>query len=274
MKVLILGAKGMLGTALLKIFAQETPLAWDQADVDITNEKVTIEKIKQVSPEVIINAAAYTDVDGAESARDLAFHVNEDGVRHVASAAKAIDALLVHYSTDYIFPGNHQSGYSEDDQPGPPVNVYGESKLAGEFALKEIRPRHYLLRTAWLYGTGGKNFIDTMLRLAGTSKEIQVVNDQYGNPTYTNDVAEATLNIINNKLPYGIYHTVNSGTASWYELALKIFELKGISVHINPITSSQYPLPAKRPHYSILRNTRGPALRPWSEALDDYLKER
>ena len=300
--MLILGAKGMLGRQLGEVFKDWDPVCWDKEEVDITDEKQVREKITalrqaqgkraQSGLDVIINAAAYTDVDGAEVNREAAFAVNELGVRNLARVAKELGIRLVHYSTDYVFFGDKKDGYAEDDPPGPPVNVYGESKLAGERALAEIAPEFFLLRTAWLYGPscapasargyggrskatagkqGGKNFVDTMLRLAKEKDSLSVVDDQWGSPTFTKDVAVATREIITGEYQPGVYHTVNEGVVNWYEFARKIFELAGTDIAVKPITLAAYPRPAARPKYSVIKNTRGPKLRPWPEALKDYL---
>ncbi|MDP3996937.1 MAG: dTDP-4-dehydrorhamnose reductase [Candidatus Andersenbacteria bacterium] len=271
-KVLIVGGNGMLGHALRSVWAEA--VVGDKDKLDITKQSDVNREISELSPELIINAAAYTNVDGAEKERDLAFAINETGVRNLALAAKESGAILVHYSTDYVFNGKQEAGYGEDDEPGPAVNVYGESKLAGEKALREIAPKYYLLRTAWLYGAYGKNFVETMLRLVGEKKELGVVNDQWGSPTYTMDLAGATKEVVSGGYEPGVYHAVNSGRASWYDFAVKIFELAGMKVIVRPIASSEYPLPAARPKYSILNNTRGPVLRPWETALDEYIKTR
>lgn len=271
MSLLIIGANGMLGRALARVFNDQQPTVWDRDEIDITDAAMTLKKISNLRPTIIINAAAYTDVDGAEQDHTTAFAVNATGVANVAAGAVAVGAKLVQYSTDYVFPGDNPEGVNEDDQPGPAVNVYGESKLAGEQVLQKSGVEYYLLRTAWLYGPGGKNFVDTMVTLAKTKTEAKVVNDQHGSPTFTYDVARATREIIENYSP-GIYHTVNSGTTTWYEFAKHIFELAGISIEVTPIPSVETHRPAVRPKYSMLINSRGPKLRPWEDALDDYLK--
>jgi dTDP-4-dehydrorhamnose reductase len=276
----------MLGQALAQEFATDNLIAWDRADLDITNREQVQEKIgalrptsakatagKQANDFVIINAAAYTAVDDAEKNRAVAFTVNAEAVGSIAAAARELRVPLVHYSTDYVFAGDQADGYGEDDQPGPPVNAYGESKLAGEQALRESGAQFYLVRTAWLYGAGGKNFVDTILRLGKEKPELRVIHDQHGSPTYTRDVAAATRTLIAEYEP-NVYHVTNSGLTTWYEFAVKIFELTQNSVPVIPITSPEYPTPAKRPAWSWLRNSRGPALRPWQEALQGYLQER
>lgn len=271
MKILILGAQGMLGRALAAVLADWRPVLWDREELDIADEKSVREKVGSGGWEVIINAAAYTDVDGAETHRDEAMAVNADGVRYLAEAAKRSGALLVHYSTDYVFPGDKIGGYAEGDKPGPAVNAYGESKLRGEQALLDSAPRSFLLRTAWLYGAGGRNFVDTMLRLGRERDQIAVVDDQHGSPTYTRDVAQATRDLLSGDFTPGIYHLVNAETTTWYGLAQEIFRLAGMTVQLTPVTSGQFPGPAKRPAWSALRHTRGPSLRPWQAALYEYL---
>jgi len=279
MKIVLLGAKGMLGRALQAEFEQTNVVAaLDQDEVDITNEEMVRRLVSKVKPEVIINAAAYTNVDGAEIDRETAQAVNEIGVGNIARVAEEIDAVLVHYSTDYVFDGKKQAGYKEDDLPGPAVNSYGASKLAGERLLKTINPKFYLIRTAWLYGAGGKNFVDTMVglgqQLAGRGREqqeLRVVNDQWGSPTYTVDLAQATRRILDGRLPWGIYHLVNDGVTTWYELAVKIFENIQQDVTVTPVASTEYPRPAKRPTWSVLINEKGPKLRAWQNALAEYL---
>lgn len=271
MRILIVGAKGMLGSMLCEVFSDMDPTAWDKEDIDITDANQVREKIRQLRPDVILNAAAYTDVDGAEENAQAAFAVNETGVRNLATAAKEIEATLVHYSTDYVFPGDKRVGYSEDDPPGPAVNVYGESKLAGERALVEIKPRFYLQRIAWLYGPNGKNFVNTMIELGKKNTFLAVVNDQFGNPTYTKDVTLATRSLLLEQYPFGIYHTIGEGVASWYDFANKIFQITHAQVDVKPVTSDEFPRPAKRPKYSVLISKKGPKMRPWERALENYL---
>lgn len=270
MKILLLGGAGMLGHALQETFTDSDLTVWDRPELDITNREQVKEKIAALKPEVIINAAAYTNVDQAEKDKDAAFAVNATGVQNVAQAAQDNNATLVHYSTDYIFPGDKVEGYTEDDKPGPPVNIYGESKLAGEQAIQKIGPKFYLIRTAWLYGAYGKNFVDTILELGRTRENLNVVNDQYGSPTNTKDLARATKELLEKYEP-GIYHAVNEGATTWFNLAVQIFQLKGLKVNVDPVTTDKFPRPAKRPKYSILMNTRGPRLRNWQAALDEYL---
>ncbi|HLC48833.1 MAG TPA: dTDP-4-dehydrorhamnose reductase [Candidatus Andersenbacteria bacterium] len=272
MNLVIVGAKGMLGSMLSTVFSEYKPLLVDRDEIDITNIDSVRSVLREANATLIINAAAYTNVDDAETHTEDAFLVNETGVKNLAEVAKELSATLVHFSTDYVFPGTNSDGYLETDSPGPAVNQYGNSKLAGERALKESGCNFYLIRTAWLYGSNGKNFVDTMLKLAETKKNLQVVEDQVGCPTYTKDVAMYVKVLLDEKYPFGIYHAVNSGKASWFAFAQKIFEYKdNLPVVVKPVSSSQFPRPAKRPAYSILKNTKGPGIRAWQEALREYL---
>ncbi len=273
MSFVIVGAKGMLGSMLGEVFAEHNPLLLDKEEIDITNEQSVREVLRDAKATTIINAAAYTNVDAAEENSEDAFLVNETGVQNLALVARELAGTLVHFSTDYVFPGTEKGGYTEADSPGPAVNVYGQSKLAGERALKESRCNFYLVRTAWLYGPYGRNFVDTMLSLAKDHKQLTVVEDQYGCPTYTRDLAEYVQTLIEGAYPFGIYHGVNEGSTSWFGFAQKIFEYtKNLAIDVKPVSSVEFPRPAKRPMYSILQNTKGPAMRPWQEALLEYIK--
>src|SRR3989338_1298689 len=279
MRIVILGAKGMLGGALQKEFIRLGEVtALDSEEIDIIDEDMVRKTIFGLKPNLVINAAAYTNVDGAENNRAVALAVNADGVGNVARAVKDLGAILIHYSTDYVFAGTNQKGYREDDLPGPAVNCYGETKLAGERLLKEISPNFYLIRTAWLYGVGGRNFVDTMIKLGEKiiraeegKREIRVVNDQWGSPTYTVDLAEATRKIVEDKLALGIYHLVNEGVTNWSSLAEEIFNSLKWGVSVIPVPSTESSRPAKRPTWSVLLNEKGPQLRSWQNALADYL---
>lgn len=274
-RVLILGAKGMLGSMLGRVLTDWQPVLWDKGEIDITHEKSVRAQLGELKPTVIINAAAYTDVDGAEKDKEAAFAVNEKGVATIAAVARELSATVVHYSTDYVFAGKKEGGYVESDEAGRAVNVYGESKLAGERALAMSGINYYLIRTAWLYGPGGKNFVETMLALAGKRDEIAVVNDQWGCPTYTKDVAYFTQMLLSeNQYGPGVYHAVNSGKASWYEFAEEIFLLANKQVTVKQIPAALFERPAARPRYSVLQNTKGPFMRAWEVALDDYLRSR
>jgi dTDP-4-dehydrorhamnose reductase len=273
-KILILGAKGMLGADLARISAGFDVILWDKEEIDITEQNQVEFRINKLKPEIIINCAAYTAVDACEINRDMALKVNSQAVGYLALVAKKIGAILVHISTDYVFSGLNKKGYAEDSQELGPLNFYGESKLLGEKALINVFDRYYLIRTSWLYGKNGYNFVETMLKLGKEKKEVKIVNDQFGKPTFTVDLARQILYILDNNLPYGIYHVTNEtqeGGISWYDFAKKIFELSKIEVKVVPCSSLEFNRPARRPAYSALINTKLPKLRNWEEALKEYL---
>jgi dTDP-4-dehydrorhamnose reductase len=270
----------MLGHDLAEIFADLKPILWDQADLDITDEKLVLEKLNELKPTLVINAAAYTDVDGAENNQNLAQAVNALAIGYLAAACAKIGAILVHYSTEYVFSGQDQAGYPEDAKTSP-INVYGQTKALGEELLQQNCEMYYIIRSSWLYGQApqvgkprGLNFVQTMLKLAQAGQEIKVVNDQFGKPTYCHDLAIETRKIIDTAKPCGIYHVTNDGVCSWYEFAKKIFEIKDIKVNLKSIESKDYPLPTPRPQYSILINTKLEPMRSWEEALREYLGSR
>jgi dTDP-4-dehydrorhamnose reductase len=261
-KTLILGSNGMLGYDLCRIFPDCIQLT--RNELDITDRTKVIETISGIRPEVVINAAAYTDVDGCEDNKELAFAVNGYGPGYIAEACSAVGAILVHYSTDYVFDGSKKE-YLESDATNP-INVYGESKLLGEQLIAENMDDFRIIRTSWLFGFNGKNFVDTMLGISGKMDYVKVVNDQFGKPTYTYDLAAKTREIIEQES--GIYHITNEGVCSWYEFASAIID------NVFPCSSAEFPRKAKRPTYSVLVNTKTKPIRPWSEALKEYLKEK
>ena len=271
MKILILGANGMLGHALINAFANEDIMVGDLPEFDITKTEDLKLKIKGFKPEIVINAAAFTKVDECEAKKNLCNQINGEAVGDLAKICKDLNAILVHYSTDYVFDGNKKEGYLETDQTKP-VNAYGASKELGEKLLQKNTAGFYLIRTAWLYGPFGKNFVDTIIELALKQKEIKVVNDQFGNPTYAKDLAQATKQILIDKPAFGIYHRTNAQSCSWHELAKKIKEIMGLTAELIPVSSAEFPMAAKRPRYSKLINTKLPELRSWTEALEEYLK--
>lgn len=264
----------MLGHELIDVFKGPHELIlWDRDEIDIADKDDVNKKITELNPNVVINAAAYTAVDDAEANNEVAYKVNGYAVGYLSGVCKNINSLLVHFSTDYVFNGQNKDGYTEDHPAEKPLNEYGKSKLLGEKMISDINPRHYLIRTSWLFGKSGKNFIETMLRLASEGKELRVVDDQVGSPTYAKDLAVNVKELVESKKPYGIYHITNSGTCSWYEFAKKIFELADLNPKIQSVGTDQFPAPAKRPAYSILINTKLPKLRDWKLALEDYLAE-
>jgi dTDP-4-dehydrorhamnose reductase len=253
MKVLIIGSEGMLGHDLVGILSKENEISTTTIwTLDITDIEKTIKTVKEVNPDVVVHAAAFTDVNGSESKKDLAYQVNVIGTRNVAVACREADSALVYICTDYVFDGTKGSSYYEYDQTNP-LSVYGKTKYLGEVYIRDILNKFYIVRTAWLYGFHGPNFVTTMLNLAKTNDNISVVDDQIGSPTYTVDLANAIAELIKNPV-YGIYHITNSGSCSWYEYAKEIFEIAGVDIEVKPVSTEEYPQPAPRPKYSVLEN--------------------
>ena len=275
MKVLITGSNGMLGHDLTDVLNDKHELILTTSKtLDITDKEHTVEFIKENKPDIVINSAAYTNVDGCEENQELAFSVNGEGVRNLAIGCREADCPLVHISTDYVFNGKNDTPWVEDDKIGP-ISVYGKSKLEGEEAIQEILDKFFIVRTAWLYGINGGNFPKTMLELAKTHDELTVVYDEVGTPTYTLDLAEAIGKLIETDY-YGIYHITNSGSCSWCEFAKYIFEVAEVDVKVTPVTASEFARPAPRPSYSVLNNKRWvdngfEPLRSYKEAIKDYL---
>ena len=276
MRILITGSSGMLGHDLNETLKDNHELILTTSKtLDITDEKQVRDIICEKKPDAVINAAAYTDVDGCEENQDIAYAVNGQGVRNLALACKEVNCPLVHISTDYIFNGkNNNRPWVEDDEIGP-INVYGKSKLKGEEAILEILDKYFIVRTAWLYGINGKNFPRTMLELAQSHSEITVVYDEVGSPTYTLDLAHAISQLIETDY-YGIYHITNSGCCSWCEFARYIFEVADADVNVIPVTASEFARPASRPSYSVLENKKWiengfEPLRSYKEAIKEYI---
>lgn len=261
-KTLILGADGMLGSDLCRVFSDA--IHFTHGDLDITNKEDVIRIIKEIAPDVVINAAAYTNVDECEDERELAFEVNGKAPGYIAEACSCIGAKLVHFSTDYVFDGSKKE-YAESDATNP-INAYGESKLLGEQEIARHMDDYRIMRISWLFGHHGKNFIDTMLKLSGEMDAVKVVNDQFGKPTYTADLARKVRKIID--LEPGIYHVTNEGVCSWYEFASAVID------NVVPCSSDEFPTRAKRPNYSILTNTKTAPMRHWKEAVLEYLRYR
>ncbi len=277
MRILILGAGGMLGSDLALEFASYNPVLWDKDELDITDEKAVREKIFALHPTVIINAAAYTNVDGAEENKELADKINHQAVGFIAQAAQLVGAKVVQISTEYVFAGDKKEGYDEDDKPDP-LNVYGLTKYLGEQVLMRLPLFYYIVRTSWLYGQApqkgkprGMNFIDTILHKARSGEDLRVVNDQFGHPTFTKDLAHGIHQLLLSDKPAGIYHIVNEGVTSWYGLATYVLHFAGIDVKIKPCSSAEFPTPAARPHYAVLNNNKLPPFREWRQAVAEYL---
>lgn len=264
----------MLGHELAEAFADGNELVlWDREQIDIAKRDDVMKKVGELKPDIVINSAAYTAVDRAESEKNAVYKVNGCAVGFLSTICKEINALLIHFSTDYVFDGESPRGYKEDYPVSKPITMYGKSKFLGEKMIADINPRHYLVRTSWLFGKNGKNFIETMIRLADEKRDIKVVNDQFGSPTYAKDLAYKIRELVDENKSSGIYHITNSNHCSWYELALKIFELAELKPSVKPVASEEFPTPAKRPTYSMLINTKLSPMRSWEEALEAYLKE-
>ena len=281
-KVIIIGAKGMLGKDLVKTYKKDDfnkVYAWDFEDIDITDRNQVAEKIKAVDPDVVINAAAYNAVDKAEEEAgfESALKVNAEGPENLARVCKEIQAVFATYSSDYVFRGNKEEGYREDDKPDP-ISKYGASKYEGEKKVRALDGTYYIIRTSKLFGREGigenvkKSFVTTMRELAEKLPELKVVDEEISCFTYTPDLAAATRFLLEGNYPPGIYHIVNPGPCTWYECAKTLFEILGKNVKLTPVPASEFPRPAKRPQYSVLLNTKLPPLRPYQEALKDHLK--
>lgn len=257
LKILVTGAGGQLGQELKSLAAEFSTPNWTFADsnaLDITDESRVKDYLGAYTPEVIINCAAYTAVDNAESDQNGAFAVNVSGIQNLT--AYAGDALIIHVSTDFVFDGTQYIAYKEDD-PTNPIGVYGKTKLEGEKLLQHITSNHIIIRTSWLYGSYGKNFMKTMLNLADSRSSLSVVSDQIGTPTYTGDLALAIIKFLeHDHVERGVYHFSNEGAASWYDFAHAIFNMTGKDIKLTPIKSEAYPTPAKRPHFSVLDKTK------------------
>lgn len=285
-RVLVVGASGMLGQDVCARFAPHFDLVTASrraGDIpfDITDAEATRRALRSVTPEVVVLCAAYTDVDGCELHPDEAYRVNAFGTANVASACVDVGARLLYVSTDYVFDGAKGDGYTEWDAPRP-LSVYGASKLAGEQAIRQVCPRHWTVRTAWLYGRGGKCFPRTILRAAREGKPLRVVNDQRGSPTFTWDLAGALLEMVQHEVAYGTYHVVNGGSATWYEVACEVVRLaheRGWlprEVSVTPIRSDEWHSPTRRPACSVLKMEKWrwaglTPLRSWQEALREYM---
>lgn len=282
MRTLLIGASGQLATDLRSALppGDTVPLTHQQLDAcDYASVRKALETHR---PDVVINTSAYHKVDLCEDETVKPFEVNTLAVRNLALLAKEMDIALVHFSTDYVFSGAKGRAYNEDDAPGP-LSVYGVSKLAGEYFVRTLCPRYYLIRTSGLYGVAGAsgkggNFVETMLRLARQGGPVRVVSDQTSSPTYTRDLADKVAELIGTG-KYGLYHVTSSGSTSWYNFACTIFRLAHLDVDIQPVTSEQFGARARRPAYSVLANRNlkrvglSP-LRPWRQALADYLRVR
>jgi dTDP-4-dehydrorhamnose reductase len=289
MKIIVTGAKGQLGSQLIdiikkgeselgkinSIYKEAEIIGIDIDELDITNLQEVLDFINKEKADLIINPAAYTNVDSCENNQELAFKVNSLGARNLAIAAEAIGAKIIHISTDYVFEGNGTIPYKEYDIPKP-IGVYGKTKYLGEEFIKQFSSKYFIVRTSWLYGYNGNNFVKTIIKAAKERESLNVVNDQRGNPTNAEDLVYHILKIALTE-EYGIYHCTGEGECSWYDFASKIVELSSIDCIVYPCSSEEYKRPAKRPEYSSLDNmmlkcTVGNEMRNWEEALSKFIQ--
>lgn len=284
MKLVIIGANGQLGFDLVRTFKKMgyEIIPFNHPDIDVTDFKISWKKLKNIKPDAVINCGAYVRVDDSEKFADRAFSVNALGARNIALICKEIDSILMHISTDYIFDGQRTKAYTEMDIPNP-LNVYGNSKLAGEYFVKNIIEKHYIIRLSSLFGFAGAsgkggNFVETMIKKARNKEKIEVVDDMVVSPTYTKDAADVICAIFKKKVPFGVYHIANKGQCSWYEFARTVFETIGIDVNLSPIKTNMLYLKAKRPIFSPLQSvklkTYGIEIERWDTALKNYLIEK
>ncbi|NHN34287.1 dTDP-4-dehydrorhamnose reductase [Paenibacillus agricola] len=277
MKVLVTGANGQLGTDVVALFREShVVVGVGRNELDITNLEQCIQVIEEHQPDVIIHCAAHTAVDLAESEVDLAYQVNTYGTRNLAIAAERIGCKICYISTDYVFDGTSITPYREYDNTNP-TSIYGKSKRAGENMVQTLSTKFFIVRTSWVYGLHGNNFVKTMLKLAVGRDQLKVVHDQIGSPTFTEDLAEFLMRLVATE-NYGIYHASNSGICSWYDFAKAIFEESKVSITVHPCTTEEFPRPAPRPKYSVMEHMAIRAngfddLRPWQEGLRDFLKK-
>lgn len=277
MKILIAGSKGQLGIEIIRQLSKNSineVIGMDKEELNIVNSEDINETILSVKPDVVINCAAHTAVDLCETDIENAYKINAIGPRNLAIACEKIGAKFVQVSTDYVFNGNENQPYREDNETCP-NSIYGKSKLMGEQFTKEFCSKYFIVRTAWLYGEGN-NFVRTMLKLAQNNKELNVVNDQFGSPTSTVDLAKVIIDLINTE-NYGTYHGTCEGQCSWYDFAKKIFEISNIDIKVNPVSSEEFKRPAPRPKYSVLDNfmfklVNLNSFRKWEDSLIEYLE--
>lgn len=278
MKILVTGSKGQLGSKFINLLGEkENILGIDIQELDLTQSEEVHSFVKSFEPDVILHCAAYTNVDKAETDFEGAFKGNVIATQNIASAASAMGAKLVYFSTDFVFDGTSSIPYTEFNLPNP-INNYGRTKFYGEQMVRMLCSKFFIVRTSWLYGDGENNFVGTMLRLAKNNEALKVVDDQIGSPTYVGDLAQEVYRLIRTQ-NYGIYHISNNGNTSWFEFAKRILEFSGLSVTVNPITSEQLNKPAIRPKYSVLSNqmlsmTIGDGMRDWEQALWDRIGKK
>jgi dTDP-4-dehydrorhamnose reductase len=277
MRVVVTGAAGMLGRDVLRAgeHAGIDVIGLQRTELDVTDRDACTEAIAAQRPDAVINCAAWTDVDGAETAEAAATAINGEGAGNVARAAAESGARIVHVSTDYVFDGTKREPWLESDAVNP-IGAYGRSKLVGEEQVAAATDEHAIVRTAWLFGAGGRNFVDTMLALGEERDEVSVVTDQVGSPTWTVHLAEGLVELAERGGDVGILHATGGGACSWYELAVEIFDRAGLRCRVLPTTSDRFPRPARRPAYSVLGSERheAPVLPAWQDGVAAYLSER
>lgn len=276
MRVLVFGATGLLGKALTPRWSADEVTGLSSRDADIRNPHRVQELVQQQRPDWIVLAAAYTDVDGCESNRELAFAVNRDGVVNVGKAAESVGARLLFLSSDYVFDGTKTTPYEVSD-PRNPQSIYGKTKAEAEIRLLELNPKFCLVRTSWLFGSGGKCFPDTILRLAASRPALDVVDDQRGCPTYADDLADTIIRLCH-KNASGIVHATNTGDCTWFEFAQRIVAIAGMNTQVRPVSTQQMARSATRPPYSVLSpkslHSLGIEMPSWQDALARYMRQR
>lgn len=276
--ILVTGAKGMLGMDLMTLLenhSEYNPIGYGRDDMNITHLDSVEKEVLKVKPDIVVNCAAYTDVEGAEDHIDDAYQVNAYGAEYLARATKELGIPLVQVSTNFVFDGSQEEPYREDQDAKTPINVYGSSKLRGEELARQYNDKLYIVRTSNLFGSHGKNFVQTMVQLGQTKDSLQVVGDQIGNPTYTLHLAQAIIEMLDDNAEYGVYHLTNSTPAeagiSWYTFAKGIMEIRGFPTQVTRVTSEAYPSKAQRPKQGTILNTKRPSLPSYQQALEEFL---
>jgi dTDP-4-dehydrorhamnose reductase len=274
-KIVILGKSGMLGKIMCDFYEKNenyTLFSFDKEVLDIADFDKVLINLENIKPDVLINCVAYTNVDEAENNKEQTFLINAEAVLNLTKICSKLNIKFVHFSTDYIFSGENKKGYTENSEEKEPLNIYGESKLLGEKYIHKISEKsdleYYIIRTSWLFDDSGKNFVNTILELSKNKKELNIINDQFGSPTYTLDLIDFTNYLISKNYNSGIYHFSNSGCISWYDFAKKIYEINNINIKINPVPSDFFETIAIRPKYSYLIDTKTDFIhRSWEDAL-------
>lgn len=277
--ILVTGSTGQLGSDVVKELLKRgySTLSPNRSELNLCSEDNIRNYISNSNCEAIVHCAAYTQVDKAEDEKDLCIKINATATKHIVKCAKILDIPMIYISTDYVFDGTKDGEYTENDETNP-INIYGESKLAGEKYVQEILDKYYIVRTSWVFNINGKNFIETMLRLSKANNQLSIVNDQIGSPTYTKDLSRLLVDMLETS-KYGLYHATNEGYCSWYEFANTIFKLANINIDIKAINSNEYASRAKRPLNSKLSKDKlieygFKPLPHWEDALKDYLIRR